>query len=376
MSQARALVVSSFGPGLGSGRALRNWTVVSALARLGPVDVAYVPFGAEEPSPEYLALDGLDFHVIRPSRGTRRLVAAAAARLEGVPIDMARIVSPELAGEASRLADQPGRGRVVAMEIGAMLAMRRLARRRPVTWLSHNVESSFRRPERLLDGPALRHTERRLLRLASESWMTSDRDVALATALAPGARLRYVPNVVDVAGIVPVEDAADATPTVMMVADYTYGPNQDGARWLVEEVLPVLRTQRPGARVRLVGRGASSVVGERDGVETPGFVEDLGAAYATAGAVAVPLRRGGGTPLKFIEGLAYGVPVVATPVAAQGLRVRADEHYRLAGDDDPAAFAAQLADLLERGDAGMATRARALAEQEYSVQALVRLLSA
>ena len=40
----------------------------------------------------------------------------------------------------------------------------------------------------------------------------------------------------------------------------------------------------------------------------------------------VPLLQGGGTPLKFVEALAYGLPVVATPRAAAGLGVDG-EHY-------------------------------------------------
>ena len=37
----------------------------------------------------------------------------------------------------------------------------------------------------------------------------------------------------------------------------------------------------------------------------------------------VPLREGGGSPLKFVEALAYGLPVVATPLAAAGLEIEA-----------------------------------------------------
>jgi hypothetical protein len=48
-------------------------------------------------------------------------------------------------------------------------------------------------------------------------------------------------------------------------------------------------------------------------------------------------------------------------------------HFRLGAD--AAAFAAQLVDVLEHGDAGMTERARALARDEYSVEALARLLA-
>ncbi|MGZ4200463.1 MAG: glycosyltransferase, partial [Thermoleophilaceae bacterium] len=62
------------------------------------------------------------------------------------------------------------------------------------------------------------------------------------------------------------------------------------------------------------------------------------------------------SPLKFVEALAYGLPVVATSHAAAGLEAaRAGEHYREA--DGPEAFA------------------DALAESNYSIEALTRILA-
>jgi glycosyltransferase involved in cell wall biosynthesis len=86
----------------------------------------------------------------------------------------------------------------------------------------------------------------------------------------------------------------------------------------------------------------------------------------------VPLRSGGGSPLKFIEALAYGVPVVATPRAAAGLRVSPGEHYvqAEAAEDVARAVIAQLED----PDRALAARGRALVDGEYSIDRLCQLL--
>ena len=47
------LLVTAITPTLGSGTGLRTYGVVAALARHGPVEVAYVVWGAPEPAPEY-----------------------------------------------------------------------------------------------------------------------------------------------------------------------------------------------------------------------------------------------------------------------------------------------------------------------------------
>lgn len=47
--------------------------------------------------------------------------------------------------------------------------------------------------------------------------------------------------------------------------------------------------------------------------------------YSRAQVVVVPLLAGGGTRLKVLEAMAYGRPVVSTPVGVEGLAV---EHRR------------------------------------------------
>lgn len=372
----RALFVSAFGPALGSGRALRMYTVIRALAELGPLDLAYVNHGAEEPSPEYQAIASIDFHPIRPSRGARRAVAFAGQKLRAVPGDYARSYSPELVAAAEALAVAPGRGQVIGGDLNAFAAMRHLARRRPVAYNAHNIESSYNpsdRPSRVWERVALERFETRALRIASESWMVSRLDMERARKLAPGAKLRYVPNVVDVAAITPVAPRARRD-TVLMIGDFSYPPNRLGLAMLAGEVMPLVWREMPGARLRVVGRGLDAATYPEERIEVAGFVDSLASAYAEADVVAVPLTESGGTPLKFVEALAYGMPVVATPLAAAGLDSQAGEHH-LEGPD-PATFAARILDVLRDGAPELAARGRRLAEEQYSVETLVRLLAA
>jgi len=372
----RDLYVSSFAPTLGTGRALRTYTCVRALAELGPLDMAYVPFEGFHPSPEYLAIEGVAFHEIRPSRGIRRAATYARKRLAGGPHEFTRGVSPELIEVSERLARLPGRGRVVAGDLSASLALYPLGLRVPITYNAHNVESSYSysgHGDKPLSRLTIRSFERRLLRRATESWMVSRGDLAAASALAPGARLRYVPNVVDVAGIRPATPAG-AGRTVVMIGDFAYPPNRTGLDFLVSSVMPHVWGELPEARLRVFGRalGPDAVADPR--VEVAGFIDDIADAYAEADCIAVPLVEGAGTPLKFVEALAYGMPVVATPLAAKGLEVTPGEHY-LEGAD-PRSFAAGVVTALRDGQSALGARARELAEREYSIAALAERIAA
>jgi polysaccharide biosynthesis protein PslH len=370
----RDLLVTTHTPVLRSGQAVRTYGVARALAAHRGLDLLYVRFGAAEPDAAFRAIPGIAMHAAVPSRGARRLLAYGGARLAGVPDGFARGISPELAARAGELADADGRGRVVADGPIAAAALRRLSRRRAVIYNAHNLESAFRGD---LGRSGQRHTralerfERGLLERAAEAWMVSEPDLAGARALCPSAELRYVPNVVDVAAIAPVTPRVDEH-RALFVANFSYEPNRNGLRFLLDEVFPRVWAQLPDARLALVGAGLERPAAADPRVETLGFVEDLGAAYASASCAVVPLLQGGGTPLKLIEALAYGLPVIATPRAAAGLALRDGEHCLLAGSAD--GFASALVRVLGEGAPELARSGRELAERSYSIEALSELL--
>ncbi len=371
----RDLFVTTHTPLLGSGRALRTYGVARALAAHGGLDLLYARFEGDAPDAAFRAIPGIELHEVVPSRGPRRLLAIGAARRRGTPPTLARGVSRELAAEAARLADTYGRGRVIADGPVAAAALRRLMRAHPVIYNAHNFESGFRHELGGASGMgserALRDFERGLLEGARESWMASEADVAAARELCPTARLRYVPNVVDVAAIAPVQPLQQERRAIF-VANFAYEPNRNGLRFLLEEVFPRVWAQVPDAKLALVGAGLEGPHFDPR-VEALGFVEDLRVAYARASCAVVPLLQGGGTPLKLLEALAYGLPVVATPRAVAGLAVRDGEHCLLA--DGPEAFAGALVGVLREGAPELGRHGRELAAERYSIEALSELVA-
>jgi len=378
MTRRRDLYVSTYAPALGSGRALRTYTCIRALAMLGPVDLAYVAYEGDQPSSEYRSIDGLTLHEIKPSRGPRRAGVYLAKRLRGIPSVCCRGTSPELIDLATRMANAPGRGRVIVGDLNAATALMPLARRHPVIYNAHNIESEHVRAgndPHVMHRVAMRRYERRLLALAAESWMVSRADLASARALSPGTRLRYAPNAVDVTAIVPpTRDGRDgAGRELLMVGDFGYGPNQSGRDWLIEQILPLVLRELPDARLTLAGRGLEDWSTPIPQVHVAGFVPSLDPLYAATDCAVVPLTEGAGTPLKFIEAMAYAMPIVATPLAARGLEALPGVHYREGADT--ASFAAAVVDVLRHGAAPMALAARELAEREYSIEALAERLA-
>ena len=111
----------------------------------------------------------------------------------------------------------------------------------------------------------------------------------------------------------------------------------------------------PDARLTLVGPGLEQPPSADPRIETLGFVQHLSDAYGGSRCAVVPLLQGGGTPLKFIEALAYGLPVIAMPCAAAGLDVHDGEDCLLAEGGQQ--FAAALVRVLTDGPPSSAAAA-------------------
>ena len=181
-------------------------------------------------------------------------------------------------------------------------------------------------------------------------------------------RVTIIPNSYDDPG--PPPGPLVIAPILLMVALFTYQPNLDGARWLAQEVLPELRRLVPNVTVRLVGRYDERLpaVATVPGVEIVGEVDTISVELRKSRGVVVPILSGGGTRVKILEALAYGVPVVSTGVGCEGLGVITDHHAMIR--NDPLEFAAACAQILA-SDAlceSLRSNGRSLYQDHYSTE--------
>lgn len=100
--------------------------------------------------------------------------------------------------------------------------------------------------------------------------------------------------------------------------------NEDGLRSFVEQVWPELLRRRPDATLRVIGREAPAwltelAAAQPGNVSVEGYVADLDAALAGATAMLNPARFGTGVKIKVIEAIGRGLPVVSTPLGADGV---------------------------------------------------------
>ncbi len=181
-------------------------------------------------------------------------------------------------------------------------------------------------------------------------------EAAHVSEIAPETTTTTLPFAVDA----PAQDLAAPRPPVALFVGAVNPPNVDALDWLLSDIWPRVRALAPAARLRVAGRVAESRPGPwPEGAEAVGFVPDLAPEYAGAAVVLAPIRFGSGVKIKLVEGLAHGLPAVATPEGAEGLGPLPAPVLEVAADPD--GFAAAVARALADPDAA-ATRARARTE--------------
>lgn len=204
-------------------------------------------------------------------------------------------------------------------------------------------------------------------------WGVKEEDLdAFQACGVPRARLRLAPNVIPPPAF---EGAPGPGPAgrAVFFGSLWYPPNQRALAWLLE-AWPALRRRLPQARLAVAGTGAPGDLEARaratEGVEFLGFVPDLQGLLREAALVVLPLLDGGGTKIKTLEAMAAARPILASPVAVEGIPVEDGRHARVAepGPGFLEALEAMIADPARFAPLGL--EARALAARDFSLDRL------
>jgi len=316
---------------LNSGKRIREWSVVSALAHMGDLDVItvgldvepfVVPPGVGLQTAETVVLSyrkkvgsGVRLAGGRPWRMAVADWATAAARiaeLNSGPYDVVWFGSLDAwvelrvhVGEAKAIVDIDD---IETEKIASFLATP------PTPGFGNRVDRLQGRVERVMWS----RIQKSALKRTAAVTVCSSLDAAVLGA----ANAAIVPNCFPV----PPRSAAAKTRshTVLLVGNYAYEPNLDGARFMARDVMPSVVRRFPDARLLLVGRGAADEIaglGRLPWVEAIGEVESTEEYLETSQVAVAPVRFGGGTRIKLIEAFAYSLASVSTTVGCYGLDV-------------------------------------------------------
>lgn len=153
----------------------------------------------------------------------------------------------------------------------------------------------------------------------------------------------------------------------LFVGSLSWLPNSEGLRWFCREVLPHLHLDHA---VAIAGGGADEKLKceleAAEKVSHLGYVENLSPLYSESRCLIAPLLSGSGIKIKIVNALAEGLPVITTPIGAEGFPPDWGTAVYVANDGR--SFAEYTSRLLNDDDLWQraSSDARAYAERHFS----------
>jgi O-antigen biosynthesis protein len=152
----------------------------------------------------------------------------------------------------------------------------------------------------------------------------------------PQSRIEVLSNIHEVTSCTtPFCDRND----LMFVGGFNHQPNVDAMKWFAKEIFPHILKSIPDIKLYIIGSDLTKEI-ERlasSNIIVVGYVKDLTPYFNNCRIFVSPLRYGAGVKGKINQSMSFGLPVVTTPIGAEGMNVTDGDDILIA--ESPEIFA-------------------------------------
>ncbi len=219
-----------------------------------------------------------------------------------------------------------------------------------------------------------RTAELAAMRKSDATILLSEHEVEVIQDIDPKINTYRIPIMRDVPGRgdTNFEQRSD----VVFLGGFEHTPNGDAVEYFAREVWPLVAARKSGAKFIIAGSKMPQEIKDlaSEDIVIRGFVEDLPELFNSCRMTVAPLRFGAGLKGKVISSLSHGVPVVATPIAAEGSGLKHGTHL-LIGDS-----AEEMAQAIDRCYSDpdlwnhLSVHGLQFCEENFSINTVTRLL--
>jgi polysaccharide biosynthesis protein PslH len=164
--------------------------------------------------------------------------------------------------------------------------------------------------------------------------------------------------------------------SLAFVGNLGYYPNVQAAKFLVKNILPLLKKEQPLIKILIAGARPTAEVKalENDNVTIKSWLPDIRDAYTQAEIFVAPIFHGSGQQNKILEAMAMGLACVTTPLVNNAIAATPESTILLA--DTEGVFAKQIFKILQDADYQnlIKENARSFVETHYSWASSVKEL--
>jgi GT2 family glycosyltransferase/glycosyltransferase involved in cell wall biosynthesis len=186
--------------------------------------------------------------------------------------------------------------------------------------------------------------EHELIEQADETWVVSPVEQQLLQEEFPDKSIQLVSNIVDIPGSkAPFALRRD----FLFIGGFQHKPNTDAVLFFAQEIFPLVSAQLPEVKFYVIGDKPPPeiVTLGNERIIIAGLQKDVRPFFDSVKLSVAPLRFGAGVKGKINHSMAFGVPVVATSLAVEGMGLTDRDDILVA--DEPEDFARALIELYE-----------------------------
>ncbi|PYK40745.1 MAG: hypothetical protein DME60_07110, partial [Verrucomicrobia bacterium] len=186
-----------------------------------------------------------------------------------------------------------------------------------------------------------------LIDQADETWVVSSVEQKLLREARPDKSIEIVSTIAEVPG--------SKTPFALrrdwlFIGGFQHRPNIDAVLFFVKDIYPLVSEHLRGAKFYIIGDKAPPEVAAlaTGTIIVAGLQTDVRPFFDSVKLSVAPLRFGAGVKGKINQSMAFGVPVVATSLAVEGMALQNGNDILVA--DEPEDFARAMIELYESED--------------------------
>jgi|GEM_PF-5410984 polysaccharide biosynthesis protein PslH len=124
----------------------------------------------------------------------------------------------------------------------------------------------------------------------------------------------------------PLFKYSTSSPTIIIIGLMSWAPNKIGTLWFGNYVYPIIKQSIPNCKLFIIGpnpcRNIFNLEQTDPSITVTDKVDSLDPYYQKANLLVAPIPFGSGIRIKILHALASGVPIVSTPIGAEGINPR------------------------------------------------------
>ena len=137
---------------------------------------------------------------------------------------------------------------------------------------------------------------------------------------------------------------------IVFTGNMGYPPNVNGVEFLVKQILPIVRRNKPEIKVLIAGANPDRkvIAVKSKNIHVTGWVEDIREYYAKARIFIAPMQIGTGLQNKLLEAMAMKIPCISSHLANNALNAKSGKEIKIG--DSAEEYAQHIIYLLDNKD--------------------------